>query len=76
MFEVEEVPQMPGKERRLAPKTSPMPMAEHKELVAWVQEQPTPKPDDEGAPAPEPSKEERKPRESGTRERTKGGEPQ
>jgi hypothetical protein len=66
---------MPGKERRLTPKTGAMPMAEHKELVEWVQQQPTPKLDDEGAPAPEPSREQRKPREAGTKERTKGGEP-
>jgi hypothetical protein len=64
------------RERKVSPKTRPMPLADSKEFVSWVQEQKTPKKlDDEGAAPPAPKQKLKEPREPGTKEKTKGGDP-
>lgn len=62
-----------GKEK--LPKTKPMKLAEDSEFVEFVQKQRKPTPDDKGETPPEPGKDAKEPRESGTEKPVEAGQP-
>ena len=63
-----------GHRREKVPKTKEMPLGQQRDYDDWVKKQKQPTPDDKGEMAPDPPKDQKEPREHGSKDK-EGGRP-